>query len=335
MLLMLPVAHLAVVAPVAQPPQTRVAAVLAAPPGKLVQTGAHRPVPLEALRDDGERRYMGPGGTPRLVPVAPFNPKGEPIVFIHGFTGDPANQEVLIRAAQSRGMQVWTMAYDSVGFGAETNAEGFANEFQRIWGHQTQLTVVGHSLGALTFKAAMDRLTDPSGHLTNFGAIRLVAVAVPWGGIDLARPALQVRRDDPALAFARSLAPDSTFMMALGSRPMPPEVKLYNIAADRDPLALLPHSRQARRNQATIMAHAKRQVTVSGASHNTVLWDRRTIAFALEPEQSPDPSQTRRIPWVRTLMLETAAIFGVDGAFRGKAFQKKTQAAPTERKRPS
>ncbi|HEY9721016.1 MAG TPA: alpha/beta hydrolase, partial [Oscillatoriaceae cyanobacterium] len=144
--MLLPSVPPAVIRPALPKPRPQLAATAQASPRV---TG----VPLNALRGAGESRFLGPGGAPRLVPLAPFNPKGKPIVFIHGILGDPADEEMLIHDAQARGMQVWAMAYDTVGKGAQANAAGFATEMRKLGDRGVRdVTVVAHSLGGMTFK---------------------------------------------------------------------------------------------------------------------------------------------------------------------------------------
>lgn len=276
-------------------------------------------VPLDALRGRGEARFLGPGGTPRLVPVAPFNAKGAPIVFIHGILGDPADEEVLIRDAQSRGMQVWVMAYDTIAHGAKANATGFAEQMRQLGNRGVRdVTVVTHSLGGMTFKAALDRLTDAHGKLTPFEHVRFVALSSPWGGVSAADSALMLLTRDPRLAFARDLAPDGAFWQQTAQTSLSKQVSLYVAHGDRDQVLFSAWgSPEVTRNADALLAQARRQVVLGGDAHNSILWDPRTAAFVFDPADSPAPKG--RAPLWQTIAGETAAVLKRPGAFRGNA----------------
>lgn len=274
-------------------------------------------VEIGALRDEGERRYLGPGGRARLVSVAPANAKGATVLFIHGFTGDPANQEVLIQRALSHGMSVYVMAYNSVGRRASANSRDFADEFKRLAGSGIEdVTIVAHSLGAMTAKAALDRLTGVDGRLKAFKRVSFVAIATPWEGIPLARVAWALLPHEPSLAFARDLSAGSRFVRQLCSLPLAPEVRFYDLQGDLDPVAALKDTRQG---HAAFLNQAVRAITMRGVSHNTVLWDHRTLRFALDPQHQTSMGTAQQPAPLKVFLDETAAVLGLPGAFRGQA----------------
>src|SRR5687767_9907285 len=114
-------------------------------------------VDLEQIVHPHELAHLAPDHRPRLVRVRPFPDAGPAIVFIHGIGGDPGNQWLLVREAQARGMRVYTMLYETWGHGAGENAEGFASELRGLAASgDDAITLVAHSLGALTAKGTLD-----------------------------------------------------------------------------------------------------------------------------------------------------------------------------------
>lgn len=265
-------------------------------------------VPLARLRDRGEAKHLGPGGAPRLVRVVRGRPDTAPIVFIHGFTGDPANQAAMIEEARARGREVWVMAYDTVGKPLATNAEGFADELVKLGARDRRdLTIVAHSLGALTLKAALDALAvRPEG--LPFKALRVVAISTPWHGLKGADWTSHALVNGAAPAILRDLAPAGPTVRAL-ARPWPPSVAIADLVGSRDPVRWAEASPPGAGS-----AGARKPVVIVGASHNTVLWDPRTIAYVFEGRPGRSAAGLRPGLW-QTIADEAAAVMGLPGAF--------------------
>lgn len=272
--------------------------------------GARPPdVELARLRDRGEARHLGPGGTPRLVRVARGGPDAKPIVFIHGFTGDPANQAAMIKEARTRGMEVWVMAYDTVEKPLVANAEGFAGELAKLAASgRRDLTIVAHSLGALTLKAGFAVLdARPEG--LPFQRLRVVAISTPWRGLRVADWAGGAFGKDALPPLMRDLAPTGPTMRALSSRPWPAGVAFDDLVGSRDPVRWI-----EARPATGAPTSGRRRVVIAGASHNTVLWDPRTVAYVFEGPPGTTTSAPRPDLW-RTILDESAAVMGLPGAF--------------------
>lgn len=312
----LPPTPLPPVAAVVRPART---ASRPAPPARLAPA-APAPfagVALDALAKGGEQRFLGPGGAPRLLPLAPMRPGAPAIVFIHGIGGDPTNQEILIRKAQARGMQVYVMAYDTYGEGGETNARGFADEFRKLSeGGIRDVTVVAHSLGALTFKGALADLTAANGHLEGFDHLRYFALAAPWGGVNVADASLHLLTDAQKLAFARDLAPESAYWRSLVDRTPPPEVDFYNVQGSIDQFRALSWGQARKGDLAAVLAMSKRSITLPGGTHNSAMWDARAADFIFDPAHAPDPATRPGPPLGDALAREAGAIAGQREAFR-------------------
>ena len=312
----MPIASLrthAVARPRPLPPAVAVRPATASP-----RTATWTEASLEALKRQGEARFLGPNGTPRLVKLTPFNPNGEAVVFIHGIMGDPANQEALIREAQAQGKQVYVMAYDTMSFGASRNSEGFARELERLSASGVRnVTIVAHSLGGMTSKGALDRLTDASGKIAAFDAIRFMAVGVPWGGVSAANLASYVMAGRPELAFARDLGPDSSYWSRVVATPFSSQVTFDNVSGDRDQFQIFGWGSRTRdANQAAILKQARHQLLLPGEAHNTVLWHPETLDFMTDPASAQAPTQARWPGW-KLFLKEMAANMNLPGAFLG------------------
>jgi pimeloyl-ACP methyl ester carboxylesterase len=274
--------------------------------------------PLDALRGKGEAAFHGPNGSPRLVKLAPFNPNGEVVVFIHGIMGDPANQEALIKQAQSEGKQVYVMAYDTLRYGASRNAEGFARELQQLGTSGARdITIVAHSLGGMTSKGALDRLTDANGHIAAFDHIRFVALGVPWGGVSASNAAMYVLTGRPELAFARDLGPDSPYWKGVAATPFSKQVTFDNVVGTDDQFQVFGWGSKTRdTNQEAILKQASHTLVLPGEAHNTVLWHPDTLKFFDDPAGVSAPTTKRWSAW-KLFLKEMAANMNLPGAFQG------------------
>lgn len=280
-----------------------------APPPPAYNAPASDPVvPLARLRDRGEARFLGPGGTPRLVRVARGKGAGPGIVFIHGFTGDPANQEVMLDEARARGMAAWVMAYDTVGATVAANSTGFTAELAALAAAGNRnLTIVAHSLGAVTLKAALDLLdARPQGF--PFRRLRVVAISTPWRGLGVASGVLRAAGRG-TLPLAADLATAGPTLRALQVRPWPAGVTFEDVAGSHDPVRRL-----AGPGNTVLPWGGRRSVVVAGACHNTVLWAPRTLDIVFGEARKRLKPQPPPPAW-QILVDETAAVLGLSGAF--------------------
>lgn len=308
-----PVQPVRLVRPMAAPSPVAARPAVATP-----RPAAWTEAPLEALKRQGEAAFLGPNGEPRLVKLSPSNPQGEVVVFIHGIMGDPANQESLIREAQAQGKQVYVMAYDTMRFGASRNSEGFARELERLSATGVKhVTIVAHSLGGMTSKGALDRLTDANGKIAAFDSIRFVAVGVPWGGVSAANAAMYVLAGRPELAFARDLGPDTPYWSKVVATPFSSQVTFDNVSGTHDQFQAFGWGSKTRdTNLATILKQARNSLVLPGEAHNTVLWHPETLKFVNDPGAAQAPV-TARWPGWKLFLKEMAANMNMPGAFVG------------------
>ncbi|MDB5100514.1 MAG: hypothetical protein JWM80_4935, partial [Cyanobacteria bacterium RYN_339] len=243
------------------------------------------------LAKAGEVGFLGPNRSPRLVPLAPLRPGAPVMVVSHGIGGDPCNQEILIKEAQARGNQVYVMCYDTYSEGGSTLSDGFARELKGLGASGVKdVTVVAHSLGALTMKAALAKLAGSDGKVQGFDHIRYVALSAPWGGVNVANAALWLLTGSPQLAFARDLAPGSAYWQGLIETPIPGNVDFYNVQGDMDQFSALAWGKQMAANRQAVLAEAKRTLTLPRGTHNSPMWDPASLDFIFDPEHAPAPA---------------------------------------------
>jgi hypothetical protein len=273
-------------------------------------------VKLDDLAKAGEVGFLGPNRSPRLVPLAPLRPGAPVMVVSHGIGGDPCNQEILIKEAQARGLQVYAMCYDTYSEGGSTLSDGFARELAGLGaGGVKDVTIVAHSLGALTMKAALAKLAGPDGKVRGFDHVRYVALAAPWGGVNVANAALWVLTGSPQLAFARDLAPGSPYWKKLVTDPIPPNVDFYDVVGDMDQFSALAWGKDMAANRAAVRGQARRTLDLPRGTHNSPMWDPASLAFIFDPEHAPAP--TRPADSVHgAIAREITACLGQRSAFK-------------------
>lgn len=274
-------------------------------------------IPLESLSGPAELIHLGPDSTPRLLAVAPFPAVGSTIVFVHGLDGDPCNQWILIREAQARGMRVWTMAYETWAYGCGRNADGFAEALRDLAARgEDDVTIVAHSLGALTAKGALDRMRRLDGHLEGFRHVRFITLGAPWAGVTAADLSRHLFTRMPQLAYARDLAPGGAYWRGIMTTPLAPEVSFYSLGGSWDSYNILTWTSGGYAAGAAVLGQARRHAQLAGATHNGLNWDERAIAFVFDPDHAPEPSDAPTPAGWRTALREIAAILGFDWAFR-------------------
>lgn len=272
---------------------------------------------LAAVMRPHEAVLLAPDNRPQLARVAPYPAEGPAIVFVHGIGGDPGNQWRLVREAQARGMRAHVMLYETWRTGAGANAAGFASELRALAAAgNDDLTLVAHSLGALTAKAALDQLRRPDGHLEGFRRVRFVALGAPWAGVTAADLARQILTGVRGLAFARDLAPGSGFWRGIMDTPLAPEVDFYSLTGSWDSFNLLTWHPAGQAAKTALLSQARRHVTLPRGTHNAANWDGRAIAFVFDPDGAPDPATLPLPSGWRMAWREAAASLGLLWAFQ-------------------
>lgn len=118
-----------------------------------------------------------------------FHPEREPLILVHGIRGDPGPefQALVDRLRGSPRHQLYVLAYDDFHRRTELNGVDFARELstlrERHLGPDRDVTIVGHSLGGIVTRRALNELAaGPDRGLERFGDVRFVAVDTPWHG---------------------------------------------------------------------------------------------------------------------------------------------------------
>lgn len=131
----------------------------------------------------------------------------EPLVFVHGINGEPANLQSLVdRFWSSRRYQIYVLAFNDFNRRTYLNGEDFAEDLRALAAHvgrAAPVTIVAHSLGGIVTRWAMNRLSAaaPPQGLDRFGTIRVFGVDNPWHGYD-------GPEDGPLMDVARVFMPD-------------------------------------------------------------------------------------------------------------------------------
>lgn len=266
-------------------------------------------ISLDRLGHRGYSRLWGPGRGPRLWALRHAG-EGAPFVFCHGTSGTPSNGEILLRWALAADRPVYVMAYDSLGMDLAFNAQGFAEELNRlIVTPEAALEVVGHSLGAATVKLALSRMRPPR-------RLHLVSIATPWGGFSFGRP-LQRWPQAPlrrlGLFPLRDMTDVRAEWQALCAAPLPDWATLDLVTGGLDELSgLSGRSEVQRRNARRIEDLSRARLHLPGAAHNTLLWDPRLRAWLEGRDAAQDPPPQDRLS---TVWSEVRAVMGLPGSF--------------------
>lgn len=264
-----------------------------------------------------EVALLAPSYQPQLARIAPYPARGPAIVFVHGIGGDPGNQARLVQAAQARGMRTHVMLYETWRSGAAQNAAGFAAELRALAAAgDDDLTLVAHSLGAITAKGALDQLRRPDGHLEGFARVSFIALGAPWAGVTAADLARHILTGVRGLAFARDLAPGSAFWRGIMETPLAPEVAFYSLTGTWDSFNLLTWHPAGHAAKAGLLAQARRHATLPRGTHNAPNWDGRAIAFVFDPDAAPDPATLPPPSGWKMAWREAAATLGQAWAFQ-------------------
>jgi hypothetical protein len=140
------------------------------------------------LRGLDERSLLHDGGRAAIYALAAdpqsYHPEREPIIFIHGLEGAPADlQPVVDRWRGSPRFQLHIVAYADYRRRTSLNGDDLADELRALAAHLgagRDLTIVAHSMGGIVTRQALNKL-EPSG-LERFRRVRLIAVDTPWHG---------------------------------------------------------------------------------------------------------------------------------------------------------
>ena len=148
---------------------------------------------------------------PGIYFLQPFDARKVPVLFVHGIKGTPRDFEPLIARLDRGRLQPWAYFYPT-GADLDTVAEHLSQLIIKLrvrYGFR-RLHVVGHSMGGLVARAAIQKIYESTGRA---GVDVFVSISTPWGGDELAGKA--VDHDAAVVPSWRDMAPDSPFLTGL------------------------------------------------------------------------------------------------------------------------
>lgn len=168
----------------------------------------------DAVAEDGLWRpfdFLFKGG-PGIYFLEPYDARKDPVLFVHGINGTPANFAWLIDRLDRQRFQPWVYYYPSGG-ALDRIADHLAQTMHKL---QLQLgfgrlVVVAHSMGGLVSRGFVQRYEEDAG---GRAAIPLyVTIATPWGGHKGAE--LGVKTAPAVVKVWIDMAPGSEYQQAL------------------------------------------------------------------------------------------------------------------------
>jgi len=174
----------------------------AAPPAPVVippRRAWRGPAPLKSAPTEAlENEIVRTHGGAKLVPVGGFDATLEPVVVVHGITDSGSWMWDQVEHLQKQGKQVFMLMYKDEHQNPDVTGQQFARELQKLrqqhYPAGKPLTIVGHSLGGLAVRSALNSLQKPNwlwadtkgkpDPRAGFGEIKFVAFDTPWGGLE-------------------------------------------------------------------------------------------------------------------------------------------------------
>ena len=183
----------------------------------------------DSLFDDANVR-LGLWGSPvfmrnygtALLLTAPYDNRRTPVFLVHGINGSPRDFAALVSQFRASSYQPIVFYYPTGMPLADASRELGARMHEFLDRHPTNaFAVVGHSMGGLVAKGALDR----SNGGRDFPAWKaLVGISSPWSGV---APAAQAHRLPVHPASWDDLAPTSTYVRRINMTPIPRRIGFY------------------------------------------------------------------------------------------------------------
>jgi pimeloyl-ACP methyl ester carboxylesterase len=169
--------------------------------------------------------------------MSPYDEEKIPVLFVSGAGGHLENWSYFMSELDKTRYQAWYYSYPSgirIGRSGEV-LHTLAKAMKEIYGFD-KMVVVAHSMGGLVARELVVRqIADPEERIVD----RLVTIATPWGGHDLAKSGvdhLTTSITSPVPAW-RDVAQGSPFLQELFSRKLSPHVEhhlIYTHVEGRD-----------------------------------------------------------------------------------------------------
>lgn len=138
-----------------------------------------------------EDRLLLPGDRGALYALgsgpADFHPERTPWVLVHGREGDPSDLQSIINRFRAAPIQLYILLFDDLHRRTSLNGIDLAEELralqQRVLGPGRELVLIGHSMGGIVARRALNELTLGARRgIEQFALVRLIAVDTPWHG---------------------------------------------------------------------------------------------------------------------------------------------------------
>ena len=179
--------------------------------GEVVDLSDPRFDPSKKADDMGRSFDFILNARPGIYFLEPYDARKVPVLFVHGIKGTPRDFEPLIARLDRGRLQPWAYFYPT-GADLDTVAEHLSQLIIKLrvrYGFR-RLHVVGHSMGGLVSRAAIQKIYESTGRA---GVDVFVSISTPWGGDELAGKA--VDHDAAVVPSWRDMAPDSPFLTGL------------------------------------------------------------------------------------------------------------------------
>ena len=165
--------------------------------------------------------YLENYGT-ALVFAAAFDDDRVPVVLVPGIGGSPRDFGDLVPMLQRAGYQPLYFVYPS-GMPLGNAARQLGGRLQEFLERHDvdRFVVIGHSMGGVVAKGLLDQV-DVTDDLPSWRLF--IAIAAPFGGVDMAQYANRLPQHPPAWD---DLAPNSGFMHQIRSTRFPPDLHFY------------------------------------------------------------------------------------------------------------
>jgi len=179
--------------------------------GEVVDLSDPRFDPSKKADDMGRSFDFILNARPGIYFLQPFDARKVPVLFVHGIKGTPRDFEPFIARLDRGRLQPWAYFYPT-DIGLDAVAEHLSQLIIKLrvrYGFR-RLHVVGHSMGGLVARAAIQKIYESTGRA---GVDVFVSISTPWGGDELAGKA--VDHDAAVVPSWRDMAPDSPFLTGL------------------------------------------------------------------------------------------------------------------------
>jgi pimeloyl-ACP methyl ester carboxylesterase len=147
-------------------------------------------------------------GKGALLPVGggpdDYHLERQALILVHGIQGVLADLQTLVDRFWNWPYQIYVLAYDDYNRRTSLNGLDLAEELRSLaprLGAEPRVTLIGHSLGGIVIREALDELAVDTAGLSLFQRVRFYGLDNPWSGYD--GPA-----DGPLFDLVRVFMPD-------------------------------------------------------------------------------------------------------------------------------